>query len=109
MDGAADFGDLFHGGVKEWREAEADTEIGQALFDDRSRGIDFDTELGKDIGRTGGAGDGSIAMFGDGETAGGDDDGGGGGDIEGFESIAARSAGVDELGVRGVDGEHGFS
>lgn len=100
VDGAADIGNVFHGWVKEWGVAEADAEIGEALFDDGSWRIDFDSEFGQDIGGAGGASDGSISMFGDGETAGGDEDGGGGRDIESLESITTGSAGIDELGVR---------
>ena len=115
-EGSADGHDGLHGGMEGWR-----VEEGEAMFAERGCTFfggerDWDSEGFEDVGRTGLAGDGAVAVFGDADfgvgvcACGCGDESGGGGDVEGAGGVGSGAAGVDEgeaLGVGEGDGSGG--
>jgi len=76
-------------------EHEADAGLLDAFGDGLGGGVDVDAEFIEEVGGAALAGDGPVAMFGDGDAGAGDHKGDGSADVEGRLSVSAGADDVD--------------
>jgi len=94
---------VLHGAVQTLGEQKADARLPDALFDDFRRCGDVDAHRFEDVGAATTAGNGAVAVLGNGQAGPGYDQGGGSGDVEGVAAVTAGSAGVDHRRCAWVD------